>query len=117
MSNSFLGSWMLNEIVKKRQTFIRRHPCLVAVSPISSYSELLAMKTWYERWYDRKSPQLVLEPIAFLNGMGIDSGIVISVRKSMAEVSLVINNNLCKYWWKYHNCNKTLERDVPQKEI
>lgn len=117
MCDCYTGSWLLNKIVKKRHSLIKRQPCLVAVSPVSSYSELLAMKRWYERWYDRKFPQLIWEPIAFLNGMGIASGIVISVRNSMVEVSLVINNKISKYWWEYHDCNKAIERDVPQRRI
>ena len=102
MSDCNIGSWFLNKIVRNK-FFFNRDKCRIAISPVTGGSELLYIQNWYTRWFDNKRPILIYEPVAFLKGVNRKTGIVISLRYSMVELTYVENGTITRYWWKYHH--------------
>lgn len=68
-----------------------------SVSPVSGETELKAIKDLFKF----HNTYLSLEPLAFLHGIQTDNGIVISVNRTMIEVSLIKNLSIKQYKWKY----------------
>lgn len=93
------AEWLLRKAIKLRKKL--RPPCRIAVTPISTEIELRAMQDWYWKWYDKKLPQLVWEPIAFLSGMNLSTGAVLTQRSSMIELSIVRDKKIVEYYWGY----------------
>lgn len=110
VADFYCANWYLNRAIKGYRRILRRDECLIAVSPVSTETELRAMKDWYKRWYTRVS-QLKFEPICFLNGIERCDGIIISVRSSMVEITLVKENKIKAYWWKYHYLSEGISFD------
>lgn len=94
------AEWLLRNAIKRHKKL--RPSCRIAVSPNSAEIELRAMQDWYRKWYDKKLPQLVYEPIAFLCGKNLSTGTVLTQRSSMIGLSIVrdkkIVENYCSYW-------------------
>lgn len=91
--------WLLKYSIRNRTKI--RPKCRIAVSPVSSEIELRALKTWYHKWYDKKSPELVWEPIALCNSLSVSSCIIISLRFSMVEMTEIDDNKIIRYNFKY----------------
>lgn len=99
VSNYRATEWLLKNSIRNRAKI--RAKCRIAVSPVSGEIELRALKTWYHKWYDKKSPELVWEPIALCNSLAISSCIIISLRFSMIEVTEINANKIIRYNFKY----------------
>lgn len=96
------AEWLLRKAIKRHKKL--RPYCRLAVSPNSGGIELRAMQDWYRKWYDKKLPQLVYEPIAFLYGMNLSNGTVLTQRSSMIELSIVRDKKIIEYYgcyWDY----------------
>lgn len=98
VSDYYATEWLLKKSIRNRAKI---HPkCKIAVSPVSGEIELSALKTWYHKWYDKKSPELVWEPIALCNSLSISSCIIISLRFSMIEITEIYDNKIIRYNFK-----------------
>ncbi|MCH5220790.1 MAG: hypothetical protein J1F05_00450 [Muribaculaceae bacterium] len=106
------AEWLLRKAI--RQSKKLRPLCRIAVNPGSGGIELRAMQDWYHKWYNKQLPELVYEPIAFLKGLDLYEGVVLTQRASMIELSIVRENEIIEYKSSYFNldCNC---RDVNQE--
>lgn len=86
------AEWLLRKAIKGCKKL--RPLCRIAISPHLTETELRAMQYWYRKWYDKKLPQLVYEPIAFLSGMDLSDGIVLYQRDSWIITSVVQNKKI-----------------------
>lgn len=77
--------------------FHSRTSAYFAVSPISGMSEILVLTKLckFHKTY------ISYEPIIFLHGIGETRGFVVSLNRTMFEVSYVEDGSIQKYKWKY----------------
>lgn len=103
------AEWLLRKAIKRHNKL--RHSCRIAVHPNSSEIELREMRCWYPyKWYYKKLPQLVYEPIAFLCGMNLESGVVLILRGCLIEQWIVKNKHIiwrnASLFMDFHNKDK-----------
>lgn len=99
-----------------------RTSAYLSVSPVSGWTELKEISNLYKFHHT----YLSYEPIAFLHGIHKEDGIVISINRTMLEISVVENLTIKKYEWTYirdyrhkgySTINQTIEEILKKLDI
>lgn len=102
-SGSVVGDyWNCRKILKQYLRFILpiihfKTRAYFVISPLTSGSEYISIKNLY-RFHNIN---FSLEPIALLYSLNKNDGIIVSLHRTMLEISIVENLELRKYRWEY----------------